>query len=121
MWVKYILILSCVLFCFPVFGEEANVTIKSERNPFLSPIEEILKHEVSSDDVPHVESENLFLSGTLITEGVASAIVNDVIVREGDMILGFEVVLIRRESVVLAKEGEKYILRMGILEQGEER
>ena len=68
-----------------------------------------------------MESENLFLSGTLINEKVASAIINDVIIREGDMILGFEVVLIRRESVVLAKEGEKYILRMGVSEQGEEQ
>ncbi|HIE43213.1 MAG TPA: hypothetical protein EYP78_00245 [Candidatus Omnitrophica bacterium] len=109
-----------LLLSFSIFAEEST-TDEVVRNPFLSPIEELLKEDAPVKEMGGDEGEILLLSGTLRTESRSVAIINNAIVREGEMISGFKVELIERKSVLVSKDGERYILRMSSGEQGEEQ
>ena len=93
---------------------------KGGRNPFLSPIEELLVEEAPALEITDAGSEDLTLSGILRTEDRSTAIINNVILREGETIAGFQLASVERKSVVLMKDGERYILRMEEMTEEEE-
>jgi hypothetical protein len=59
-------------------------------------------------------TQELFLRGTLRIAGKNAALINEVIVREGDRINGMEVVQIGDGKVVLMRSGKRQILKMGV-------
>jgi hypothetical protein len=85
--------------------------ISSLYNPFLSVYDSAAgqkKTTVSS------AGQGFSLRGTLRIAGKNAALINEVIVREGDRIDGMEVVQIRDGLVVLMRSGRRHILKMGV-------
>lgn len=79
-----------------------------KRDPFsLSAIADFNEEEASLDEGSFV------LSGIVTRAGKKSAIINRVFLREGDTLQGVEVTKIARDHVVLTKDEQEIIIRMG--------
>jgi len=61
---------------------------------------------------PEVEALKLVLQGVVLSGEVPAAIINDTIVKVGDMIGGAEVVKIVNKKVTLIKDGKEYELEL---------
>jgi hypothetical protein len=61
--------------------------------------------------VDKTEEGELRLSGVAVDEAGKIAIINNEIVREGDMILGAKVVEIKEDYVTIQKDGKTYVLK----------
>lgn len=77
--------------------------LKWVRNPFQFPP----KKEVEKTDVG-----KLNLTGIIYDETSPVAVINDIIVHEGDEIEGVKVIKIETEEVLLEEEGESYTLEL---------
>jgi Tfp pilus assembly protein PilO len=91
-------------------GINVNV-ISGLYNPFLSVYDSLLGQKK-----PGVirTTDELSLRGTLRIEGKNAALINEMIVREGDKVDGMEVVQIGDGQVVLLRSGKRQILKMGV-------
>lgn len=89
---------------------DIEIEIKKEEetmpNPFSSPLTNVQPEE----NLP--ESKALTVSGIIYQDERAAAIINNEIVRVGDVIDGREVVAIKGKSVVVKEANVQYILRM---------
>lgn len=77
--------------------------LKWVRNPFQFPP----KKEVEKTDVG-----KLNLTGIIYDETSPVAVINDIIVHEGDEIEGVKVIKIESEEVLLEEDGESYTLKL---------
>lgn len=73
------------------------------RNPFEFPPKEVTKKE---------GLEGLNLTGIIYDKESPVAVINDIIVHEGEEIEGAKVLEIRSDSVVFEKEGKTYTLKL---------
>ena len=73
------------------------------RDPFQFPPKKYIKK---------TDFEGLNLTGIIYDEESPVAVINDVIVKKGDVVEGVTVLEIRRESVVLEKEDKSYTLEL---------
>ncbi|MDP3921657.1 MAG: hypothetical protein Q8R76_12735 [Candidatus Omnitrophota bacterium] len=66
--------------------------------------------------MPEAETkdESYWLSGVLYRKGRSVAIINRVLVREGDEIFGAKVVKILPDRVLMSKAGKEIIIRLGV-------
>lgn len=55
---------------------------------------------------------NLVLSGIAVDENGKMAVINDEIVREGDVVFGVRIIRIREDTVTVEKEGKSYDLKL---------
>ena len=63
---------------------------------------------------PAPKSESYWLTGVFYRRGRNLAIINRILVREGEEIFGMKVIKILPDRVLIEKEGEEIILRMGV-------
>lgn len=73
-----------------------------------------IKPKVAQSGREKVEFESLSLQGILRIADKKAALINDVVVKEGESIAGMQVEEIQDYKVVLSDSGKKYILKMGI-------
>ncbi len=81
------------------------------RDPFTPPDVELIPPPEETAPLP-VASE-LRLTGTLRSKKSSRAIINDLIVKEGDKLGDFRIISIERKRVVLEKDGVRYLLNLG--------
>ena len=113
-------------------GEKTIVPKKTERSrkgrvEKVKPLEiEMLLHEVGRED-PFLPSGDGYMSGTpeaaplnltgiVKSDGKSLAIINDMLVGEGDKIEGETVIKIGKEDVVMEKNGKTHVLRLSVFE-----
>ena len=89
---------------FLSFSQECAYDPKGKRDPFLSlvtPDGRLLRLEGESS------AEQLKIEGIIYNEGGASeAIINDNIVKEGDIVDGYRIIKIEENKVVFEKDGK---------------
>lgn len=73
-----------------------------------------IKPKVTQSEREKVEFESISLQGILRIRDKKAALINDVVVREGESIAGMQVEEIQDYKVILSESGKKYILKMGI-------
>lgn len=83
--------------------EEKRPKLILVRDPFQLPSKEI---------ITEFTVESLKLSGIATDERGKLAIINDEIVREGDIIFGIKILKITEDKVIVEKEGEEYTLKI---------
>jgi Tfp pilus assembly protein PilO len=94
-------------------GVRSNININAISglyNPFLSVYDSLKGQKKGATKV----DQELSLRGTLRIAGKNAALINDIIVREGEKIDGMEVVQIGDGRVVLMRSGKRQILKMGV-------
>lgn len=75
--------------------------------PFLSPVD----HR-GALKVPAGETASLRLSGILWEEGAPTCVINGVVLKPGESVGGFQVVLITHQSVLVEGKGKELLLRL---------
>lgn len=102
----------------PGFAEKVEYTSQGLRDPFQSPFE-LFRPVVEEPEekpspvvggLPHLE-----IQGMVWDSPLPQAIINNTVVRVGEVIEGAEILSIRKEAVYVLYEGRQHILRPTIL------
>lgn len=106
---------------FGQIEQSFNYEDKGRRDPFLSLVDKngnyLLKTELL------YSSSELQLSGILWDpQGKSSALINNQVVKVGESIFGFVIKDITKESVIVSKDNQEFILKVPVLPvQGKEQ
>lgn len=96
----------------PGFAEKVEYTSQGLRDPFQSPfelfeaVEELEGKGPVVGGLPHLEVQGMVWDSSL-----PQAIINNTVLRVGEVIEGAEILAIRREAVYVLYEGRQHILR----------
>ena len=122
------LLVAAVLLAFSlgrVFARELNeeqdlYDSKGKRDPFVPLVRDGRIVDVGSGSLAPGSSSTLMLAGVVWDPGGRSiALINDTEVMVGDTIGEYKVAEIRRDSVVLVRNGESVVLRMMFEQSGQ--
>ncbi|MBN3038028.1 MAG: hypothetical protein JW869_01265 [Candidatus Omnitrophica bacterium] len=94
-------------------------TAISLRDPFMSPDEMIIRPtQETKDDFPKIKVPltHLHIQGMVWGSKSPQAIINNKVVRKGDVIEGAQVLDVRKEGVYLLYQDNQYILRPETIE-----
>jgi len=97
------------------FGHEEsfNYEDKGRRDPFLSLVDKNGNYLLETELL--YSSSELQLSGILWDpQGKSSALINNQVVKVGESIFGFVIKDIRKESVIVLKDDQEFILKVSV-------
>ncbi len=84
---------------------------KGRRDPFIPLVAQDGRYLSDSEEL--ISSDELNLSGILWDpKGRSSCLINNQIIKLGESIYGFKIKNIAKDSVIVSKEGEEYIIRL---------
>ena len=91
------------------------------RDPFQSPFELYKPVEEPEEKPPPVIGglSHLEVQGIIWDSKIPQAIINNTVVKAGEVIEGAEILAIRKEGVYVLYEGKQYILRPGMAKKKE--
>ena len=96
----------------PGFAEKVEYTSQGLRDPFQSPFEFFEPLEEPKEKAPVVGGlPHLEVQGMVWGSKVPQAIINNTVVRVGEVIEGAEILVIRKEGVYVLYGGRQHILR----------
>ena len=97
---------------------ELKYTARSLRDPFESPFElmavPLAGEETEEEPAIKYGLSNLKVQGMVWGTDMPQVIINDTVLRVGEVIQGTEILFIRKEGVYVLHEGSQYILRPAI-------
>ena len=105
----------------PGFAEKVEYTSQDLRDPFQSPFELYKPVEEPEEKPPPVRGglSHLEVQGIIWDSKIPQAIINNTVVKAGEVIEGAEILAIRKEGVYVLYEGKQYILRPGMAKKKE--
>ena len=105
----------------PGSPEKVEYTSQDLRDPFQSPFELFMPVEEPEDAPPPVVGglPHLEIQGMVWDSSLPQAIINNTVLKAGEVIEGVEILAIRKEGVYVLYEGRQYILRPGISKEKE--
>jgi len=90
--------------------ENIRLDVEEENIDFVrDPFEKVV---VKPTGGPSLSYSDLVLTGIMWEENNAVVVINDQILKEGDMILGFRIASIAKGEVLLTKGNQRYVLRL---------
>ena len=115
LFVVILLLLSSFLVEAQVKAKEAEYTSQDLRDPFKSPLEmeKVLDKGVAAE----AGLSHLQVQGMVWSSKMPQAIINDTVVRIGEVISGAEILDIRKEGIYVLYQGRQYIIRPSILKK----
>ncbi len=107
----WIIVLGFFLVSFLIQGETKG------RDPFQPPQGGVeVPPAPSFEKIEESPPEQLILTGTLVHPRGSFAIINGRILKEGNKIAGYTLIRIERKRVLLEKEGKRFVLSLGSLQ-----
>ena len=111
-WILIFLLLTSSS-AFGQIEQSFNYEDKGRRDPFLSLVDKNGNYLLETELV--YSSSELQLSGILWDpQGKSSALINNQVVKVGESIFGFVINDITKESVVVSKDNQEFILRVSV-------
>jgi hypothetical protein len=103
------LLLFFSLICFA--EEQFIYSSKGKRDPFVPLVTPEGSYVVDLEEIG--SAADIRLEGVVYDpQGRSIAIVNGIVIKEGDIIKGFELIKIETDRIVLSKDGELYMVRL---------
>lgn len=97
---------------------DLKYTARPLRDPFESPFElmavPLVEEEIEEESTIKQGLSNLKVQGMVWGTDMPQVIINDTVLRVGEVIQGAEILSIRKEGVYVLHEGNQYILRPAI-------
>lgn len=93
-------------------AKEVEYTSQDLRDPFRSPFE--MEKVLDKGVAPEAGLSQLQVQGMVWSSKMPQAIINDTVVRIGEVIEGAEILDIRKEGIYVLYQGRQYIIRPGI-------
>ncbi len=95
--------------------KKVEYTSQDLPDPFRSPFE--MEKVLDKGVAPEVSLSHLQVQGMVWSSKMPQAIINDTVVRIGEVIDGAEILDIRKEGIYVLYEGGQYIIRPNILKK----
>lgn len=96
-------------------AKEVEYTSQDLRDPFKSPLE--MEKVLDKGVAPEAGLSHLKVQGMVWSSKMPQAIINNTVVRIGEVINGAEILDIRKEGIYVLYQGRQYIIRPSILKK----
>ena len=97
--------------------KKVEYTSQDLRDPFRSPFEMEKVLDKGAGVAPEAGLSHLQVQGMVWSSKMPQAIINDTVVRIGEVIDGAEILDIRKEGIYMLYQGRQYIIRPSILKK----